>query len=85
MNSLKEHAEKVVSEEEWENRHKTYIKDAPRSKEYYFLRKIFESHFPSLSAQNTVPKELSIACSTPEAIHWNPEWKDIQEISGRAI
>lgn len=33
----------------------------------------------------TVPKDLSIACSTPEAIHWNKEWKDLQEISGRSI
>jgi len=32
-----------------------------------------------------VPKGLSIACSTPEAIEWNPEWRNTHEISGRAI
>jgi asparagine synthase (glutamine-hydrolysing) len=33
----------------------------------------------------TVPKGLSIACSTPEALKWDPEWENTHEISGRAI
>ncbi len=28
---------------------------------------------------------LSIACSTPEALAWDPEWADTHEISGRAM
>lgn len=31
------------------------------------------------------PQGLSIACSTEHALHWDPEWKNIHEISGRAI
>jgi len=32
-----------------------------------------------------VPRGLSVACSTPEAVSWDPEWKNIHEISGRAV
>lgn len=28
---------------------------------------------------------LSIACSTPAAIAWDPDWADTHEISGRAL
>ena len=28
---------------------------------------------------------LSIACSTPEAINWDPSWASTHEISGRAM
>ena len=28
---------------------------------------------------------LSIACSTPEAVSWDPSWADTHEISGRAM
>ena len=85
VNGLKEYAERLITEEMWAARHIRYPFDAPRTKEYYVLRQIFESHFPSLSAGKTVPKDLSIACSTPEAIYWNPAWRETQEISGRAL
>lgn len=85
VNGLKEYAERLITEEMWAHRHIRYPFDAPRSKEYYLLRQIFEGHFPSISAGKTVPKDLSIACSTPEAIYWNPAWRETQEISGRAL
>ena len=28
---------------------------------------------------------MSIACSTPEALKWDPEWAGTHEISGRAM
>ena len=31
------------------------------------------------------PQGLSIACSTPEALAWDPDWADTHEISGRAM
>lgn len=55
------------------------------NKEYYLLRSMFEERFPSAAALNTVPKGLSIACSTPEAVSWDPEWANIHDISGRAV
>lgn len=55
------------------------------------LRSIFEEKFVTgkragESALATVPTGKSIACSTPEAIKWNPEWeKTAGDISGRAV
>lgn len=57
----------------------------PINKEYYLLRSIFEEYYPKKCADDTVPKGLSIACSTPEAVDWDPTWKNVHDISGRAI
>ncbi len=57
----------------------------PRTKEYYLLRSIFSSYFPAPSAEESVPKGLSIACSTEEAVKWDAAWENTHEISGRAM
>ena len=142
----------VVTEEMWAGRSKRFPEETPSTKEYYLLRSIFEEHFPSKSALDTVPKVikasilpqqravtaknatsclysmsgmlfgkssalqlgreypcsgthnhtevcaeqklqmaklrlqgLSIACSTPEAVCWDPSWANTHEISGRAM
>jgi asparagine synthase (glutamine-hydrolysing) len=45
-----------------------------RSQEYYMLRSIFEESYPGPWPLATVPFGKSIACSTPEAISWDPKW-----------
>ncbi|EIE27700.1 glutamine-hydrolyzing asparagine synthase [Coccomyxa subellipsoidea C-169] len=85
VDGLKEYAEKVVTDELWEARQVRFPEHTPNTREYYLLRSMFEEHFPSPSALATVPKGLSIACSTPEALAWDPEWADTHEISGRAM
>lgn len=74
-----------VQDAEWEARFERFPEHTPINKEYYLLRSIFEERFPSQAALNTVPKGLSIACSTPEAVSWDPEWANIHDISGRAV
>lgn len=69
----------------WAKRKARFPIDPPRTREYYVLRSLFEEQFPTKSALLTVPRGMSIACSTPEAIAWAPEWKNSHEISGRAI
>lgn len=85
VDGLKEYAEKVVTEDMWAWRAKRFPIDPPRTREYYLLRSYFEEQFPSKAALMTVPRGLSVACSTPEAVNWDPEWKNLHEISGRAI
>lgn len=75
----------VVSDELWEQRFERFPVDTPRTREYYLLRSLFEEQFPSRWALDTVPKGLSVACSTPEAVSWDPNWANMHEISGRAI
>ncbi|KAL3158675.1 Asparagine synthetase [Trebouxia sp. C0010 RCD-2024] len=85
VDGLKAYAQKVVTDEMWDNRSERFPEETPSTHEYYLLRSIFEEHFPSKSALDTVPKGLSIACSTPEAVSWDPSWADSHEISGRAM
>eukprot|EP00891_Asterochloris_glomerata_P008873 jgi/Astpho2/8873/Aster-05503 len=85
VDGLKEHAQKVVTDEMWAARASTFPEHTPSTREYYLLRSIFEEHFPSRQALLTVPTGLSIACSTPEAINWDPTWASTHEISGRAM
>lgn len=69
----------------WTNRFERFPEHTPVNKEYYLLRSIFEEHYPEQSALDTIPKGLSVACSTPEAIAWDPEWQNMHDISGRAV
>lgn len=85
VSGLKEYAQKIVTPEMWELRRQRFPLDPPRTREYYLLRSIFEQHFPSQPALMTVPRGKTVACSTPEAVDWVPEWKNLHEISGRAI
>ena len=64
--------------------------NTPRTKEAYFVRDTFESHFPQQAARETVKYEASIACSTAVAVAWDEEFKRVAlasngEQSGRAV
>lgn len=85
VDGLKDYSHKVVTDEMWAHRMERFPLDPPRTREYYVLRCLFEEQFPSNAALLTVPRGLSVACSTPEAVNWDPEWKHLHEISGRAI
>ena len=52
---------KVVTDDMWAGRSKRFPEETPSTREYYLLRSIFEEHFPSQSALDTVPK----VCSRP--------------------
>jgi len=91
VDGLKKHAEEKVSDEEFAKREERFPLSPPTTKEYYLLRSIFEEHFVTgfengADAYKTVPFGKSIACSTPEAVAWDPEWeKSVGDISGRAV
>ena len=65
--------------------------DPPANAEMLWMRRLFEAAFvdgrvAGPSARATVGTGRSIACSTPEAVSWNPEWERLAgDISGRAI
>jgi len=91
VDGLKDYAEIEVTDEEFADRKTRFPDNPPETKEYYMLRSIFEDRFVTgrecgPSALATVPTGKSIACSTPEAICWDPEWeKSAGDISGRAV
>lgn len=63
----------------------------PANAEMYWMRELFEARFVTGRAAGrsplaTVGSGPSVACSTPEALAWDPSWlKHAGDISGRAI
>jgi asparagine synthase (glutamine-hydrolysing) len=57
----------------------------PATKEAYLYRTMFSEFFPTNAAAATVPAGASVACSTPEAMAWDPSLADVVDPSGRAV
>jgi asparagine synthase (glutamine-hydrolysing) len=85
IDTLKEIASATVSDEQMEQAMKRFPINTPRNKEEYCYRTIFEEHFPSESASNSVPSVPSVACSTAEALAWDKTFQNMNDPSGRAI
>ena len=85
IENLKELGEKEVSDEELSRADVCYPTNPPVTKEAYLYRSIFAAHFPSESAARCVPEGVSIACSTPAALAWDPSFEKMADPSGRAV
>ncbi len=85
IDSLKEMAEKKISDKQMMHASERFPINPPMSKEEYWYRTIFESHFPSASAAQTVPSVPSVACSTATALEWDASFKNRVDPSGRAV
>lgn len=74
IDGLKAHAESVVTDEEMAKAGEKYKLDTPETKEAYYIRQIFESHFPTDAAAST-------------AVRWIPkkEWGCSSDPSGRSV
>ncbi len=59
--------------------------NTPDTKEAYYFRRLFESHFPLRSAAECVPGGPSVACSSPEAVLWDESLQQVNDPSGRAV
>lgn len=84
IDSLKEHVDGQISDQDLANAQYRFPINTPDSKEAYFYREIFESHFPGDAAANCVPHGKSVACSTPEALAWDASFQNNADPSGRA-
>ncbi|GFR44802.1 hypothetical protein Agub_g6137 [Astrephomene gubernaculifera] len=85
IDGLKAHAETQVTDEMLKNAVHRYPDNTPRTKEAYWYRTIFESHFPQRAAMETVPGGPSVACSTATAALWDAAWAGKEDPSGRAV
>ncbi len=85
IDTLKEVAEKEVTDEMMKNAKFRFPLNTPQNKEEYRYRTIFEEHFPSETAAATVPSVPSVACSTPIALEWDEAFKKMNDPSGRAV
>ena len=85
IDTLKALVEQEISDEQMENAHFRFPIQTPLSKEEFYYRSIFESHFPSEAAALCIPQEPSVACSTKIALEWDEAFKNLNDPSGRAV
>ena len=85
IDTLKQMAEEKVSDVEFTSARDRYPINTPKNKEEFLYRSVFESHFPSEAAAQTVPSVKSVACSTPEALVWDASFQGMNDPSGRAV
>ncbi len=85
IDTLKEVVATEVSDEQLANAKFRFPLQTPTTKEEFYYRTIFESHFPSDAAALSVPQEPSVACSTKIALEWDEAFKNMNDPSGRAV
>ena len=85
IDGLKAHAEAQVSDAELATAAERFPVHPPDTKEGYFYRTLFEAHYPGEVCARTVPGGKSVACSTPEALAWDPSFAASADPSGRAV
>ena len=85
IDSLKKLTEEQVSDTDMAHAAERFPVNPPRNKEEYYYRSIFEEHFPSATAAQSVPSVPSVACSTAEALAWDSSFQNLNEPSGRAV
>ena len=85
IDSLKEMTSKAVSDEQMKHAAERFPIHTPMNKEEYYYRSIFSELFPSNSAALCVPSVPSVACSSAEALQWDPSFKGVNDPSGRAV
>ncbi|EIW66432.1 asparagine synthase (glutamine-hydrolyzing) [Tremella mesenterica] len=74
IDGMKEYSEKIISDEKFSKRKERWEIDTPDTKEAYWIREMFEGHFPSKAAAST-------------AVRWIPkqEWGVSSDPSGRSV
>ncbi|MFD1187687.1 asparagine synthase B [Pontibacter rugosus] len=85
IDTLKEMVSQKVSDEQLANAHFKFPIQPPSSKEEFYYRSIFSSHFPSDAAALSVPSVPSVACSSPVALAWDESFRNLNDPSGRAV
>ncbi|MDR2121676.1 MAG: asparagine synthase B [Flavobacteriaceae bacterium] len=85
IDTLKKLANEKISDEQMEKVAERFPINPPMSKEEYWFRSIFEEHFPSSAAAQTVPSVPSVACSTAVALEWDEAFKNNPDPSGRVV
>lgn len=85
IDSLKDYANRVISDQQFEKADIIYSYNTPATKEAYLYRTIFDSIFRKESCALTVPSGASIACSSSVALAWDRNWSQMADPSGRAL
>ena len=85
IDALHDFADGRITDAELADAENRFTVHPPATKEAYLYRMIFEEHYPEASAIATVPGGKSIACSSPAALAWDPEFANRADPSGRSV
>ena len=90
IDSLRDLAEREVSDRMFNQAAKLFPYNPPSTKENYLYRSIYMKQFPQHSAELCVPGGPSVACSTPAAVKWSKDFEELVskasgDCSGRAV
>ncbi|HSH46392.1 MAG TPA: asparagine synthase B [Longimicrobiales bacterium] len=85
IDALRDHARERVGDTELAAAGERFPINPPSTHEAYLYRSMFQELFPLPSAAATVPGGDSVACSTPEALAWDPSLAAVVDPSGRAV
>ena len=83
IDSLRAFAEDQISDRMFENRARRFPHNTPLTKEAYYVRQIFEGHFPSLAAMDTVPGTFKCTRTQKTEPFKRDEWcsRDSQRVA----
>eukprot|EP00929_Paragymnodinium_shiwhaense_P012470 TRINITY_DN1196_c0_g1_i1.p1 TRINITY_DN1196_c0_g1~~TRINITY_DN1196_c0_g1_i1.p1 ORF type:complete len:597 (-),score=174.10 TRINITY_DN1196_c0_g1_i1:218-2008(-) len=86
IDSIKDHAEKTITDQQLQNAPNRFPTKTPRTKEAYLYRHLFAQHFGENGAcVETVAWQDSIACSSEVALKWDKAFQGRADASGRAV
>ncbi|MDT8448929.1 MAG: asparagine synthase B [Wenzhouxiangellaceae bacterium] len=85
IDALRDHAAARVGDADLAAAEERFPVHPPQTKEAYLYRSMFVAHFPEAAAVATVPGGKSIACSSPAALAWDPEFASRADPSGRSV
>lgn len=85
IDSIKTFVESEISDQQLKNAHHKFPMKTPQTKEGYWYRMIFESHFKNPAAVNLIPSGPTVACSTPAALLWDKNFENSADPSGRSV
>lgn len=85
IDALRDHADRRITDEELAAARHRFPVNPPTTKEAYLYRMLFVQHYPEAAAAATVPGGKSIACSSPAALAWDPEFAHHADPSGRSV
>lgn len=83
IDSLKIYTDEQITDEQFALAAERFPLYTPKTKEAYYYRSIFEEYYPN--GIHTVPYCDSVACSTPTALEWDPQFKINPDPSGRSV
>ncbi|NIP19434.1 MAG: asparagine synthase B [Xanthomonadales bacterium] len=85
IDGVRDFTAQQVSDKQMAHAAQRFPLNTPDTKEAYYFRRLFESHFPLRSAAECVPGGPSVACSSPEAVLWDESLQQVNDPSGRAV